>query len=68
MDKILVQTDNTLGKNFVPQDFLSEGKDEYYYRNQDTYWPSNHWRSLTKDEIDLLIKNGNQAGKEEAAF
>ena len=61
MDKILVQTDNTLGKNFVPQDFLSEGKDEYYYRNQDTYWPSNHWRPLTKDEIDLLIKNGNQA-------
>src|SRR5688572_2872574 len=48
---------NSLGYNFIPENFLPEGKDEYYLRNQQNN-NTNH-RQLTPDEINRLIQNRN---------
>ncbi|MEJ2054517.1 MAG: DUF4954 family protein [Calditrichaceae bacterium] len=59
MDEIYISSSDNIGRNFIPNEFLPPGKDEYYFRNQQTLWPQNHWRKLTQNEIDQLIKNGN---------
>lgn len=49
-----------LGYNFIDKDFLSEGRDEYYFRdlknNSITATPH---RSLTTPEIEILVNNRN---------
>lgn len=46
-----------LGYNFIGPEYIPEGKNEYYLRNEqntlDTY------RHLTGSEIEILIRNGN---------
>lgn len=49
-----------LGYNFIPSEFLPEGKDEYYLRFQQN--PANDYRPLTKQEITILQSNRNRAG------
>ena len=61
MDKISIHSTETLGKNFIPKQYLANGKDEYFYRNQQSLWPETHWRKLKLDEIDQLKENGNRA-------
>lgn len=62
MDRVLIVPPENLGKNFVPQEYLPEGKDEYYQRNKQATPPRNGWRNLKAHEIETLVKNDNTAG------
>jgi len=48
-----------LGHNFVPEQYLPPGEDEYYLRMQQSGKPPGSWRHLRADEIEALVKNGN---------
>lgn len=48
-----------LGYNFIPAEFIPEGKDEYYHRFEQN--PDTDYRQLTKNEITILISNGNRS-------
>ncbi|MCH5375542.1 MAG: DUF4954 family protein, partial [Planctomycetes bacterium] len=48
-----------LGRDFVPPEYLPEGQDEYYLRNQQNPKPPDFWRRLHADEIETLVKNAN---------
>ena len=52
---------NSIGKEFIPKEYLLKGKDEYYFRNQQSLWPVEHWRQLNSDEVERLVKNNNTA-------
>ncbi len=62
MDRVLIVPTENLGKNFIPQEFLPDGKDEYYQRNKQVTPPRNGWRNLKAHEIETLVKNDNTAG------
>jgi hypothetical protein len=61
MDKVLIINPENIGKNFIPQEYLPKGKDEYFQRNKQTIPPKTGWRHLNSDEVDLLVKNHNTA-------
>jgi len=49
---------NTLGHNFIPVEYIPQGKDEYYLRylqNPD----SSRYRHLNAHEIEVLVRNRN---------
>ncbi len=49
---------NTLGHNFIPAQYIPQGKDEYYLRylqNPD----NNRYRQLNAHEIEVLVRNRN---------
>jgi hypothetical protein len=48
-----------LGRNFISGAFVPEGLDEYYLRNLQSPHPDGGWRKLRADEIEALVKNGN---------
>ena len=59
MDHVrLIQT-NQIGRNFIPDEFLPKGKDEYYLRENQFDRRDRPWRPLETAEIEQLIKNGN---------
>lgn len=47
-----------MGYNFIPAEYLPEGKDEYYLRFQQN--PATDYRPLTQTEITVLKSNGNR--------
>jgi Domain of unknown function (DUF4954) len=49
-----------LGYNFIPAEYLPEGKDEYYLRNEQ-HTSSGSYRHLKLDEVEELKKNGNSS-------
>ncbi|MGV3762321.1 DUF4954 family protein [Parapedobacter sp.] len=51
---------HTLGYDFIPVEYLPEGKDEYDLRDQQQL-TSYAYRPLNAPEIDLLVRNGNYA-------
>ncbi|MFO7445122.1 MAG: DUF4954 family protein [Ignavibacteriaceae bacterium] len=68
MDTVSILHAGTIGKNFVPAEFLQNGKDEYYYRNIQTLWPKNKWRRLRSDELATLVKNNNSSNNWDELF
>ena len=60
MNQILKTTLRNLGYNFIPTEFLPEGKDEYYLRNEQQKAMS-AYRHLKLDEVEELKKTGNNA-------
>ncbi len=48
----------SLGYNFIPDQYLPSGKDEYYLRNKQNP-PDNRYRQLTAHEIEVLVRNRN---------
>ena len=60
MNQITKTPISGLGYNFIDEQYIPEGKDEYYLRNIQN---PNHtqYRSLTEDEIKQLIANGNSS-------
>jgi hypothetical protein len=48
-----------MGKNFIPGEYLPEGKDENYIRNSQSIKPKHGWRKLRSDEVERLVKNDN---------
>ena len=59
MDTVSILTANSLGRNFIPDEYLPKGKDEYYYRNKQNPKSKAEWRHLRSDEVNRLIKNNN---------
>jgi len=59
MDEVLILPSEAMGKNFIPPEYLPEGKDEYYQRNIQTLPPGSGWRHLRSDEVERLVKNDN---------
>ena len=53
MDNVTVLPGDTIGYNFIPPEYISEGRDEYYLRNQQTGKPENTWRPLTDYEVEI---------------
>jgi hypothetical protein len=60
MNQIIKTPIRNLGYDFIPAEFLPEGKDEYYLRN-DQQKPSPLYRHLKLDEVEELKKNGNKS-------
>jgi hypothetical protein len=59
MDNVAIHPANSIGRNFIPQEFLPKDKDEYCHRNTQIPWPQNRWRHLRSDEVEQLIQNNN---------
>ena len=59
MDKVLIVVPENMGKNFIPTEYLPDGKDEYYLRDNQTHTPKSGWRNLRSDEVERLVKNDN---------
>jgi NDP-sugar pyrophosphorylase family protein len=61
MDKVLIVPSENIGKNFIPAEYLPEGKNEYYQREKQIISPRSGWRHLKSIEIEILVKNDNSA-------
>jgi hypothetical protein len=59
MDNVSILPANSIARNFIPKEFIPNGKDEYCHRNTQVPWPQNRWRSLRIDEMELLVQNNN---------
>jgi hypothetical protein len=59
MDNVSILPANSIGRNFIPKEFIPSGKDEYCHRNTQVPWPQNRWRRLRTDEVELLVQNNN---------
>ena len=51
---------NRIGYDFIPADYLPEGKDEYYLRFEQNKSNKNY-RNLTEEEIRILELNNNES-------
>jgi Domain of unknown function (DUF4954) len=60
MNQIIKTPLRNLGYDFIPAQYLPEGKDEYYLRNEQ-HKPSTPYRHLKLNEVEELKKNGNNA-------
>jgi hypothetical protein len=61
MDAVSILQPSCIGKDFILAKYLPSGKDEYYYRNLQTFWPLERWRHLRSDEVEQLVKNNNSS-------
>ncbi|NLK40579.1 MAG: DUF4954 family protein [Planctomycetes bacterium] len=61
MDHVLIKSSSGIGAEFVPSEFLRPGQDEYTLRNAQNPQPLPPWRHLRADELEQLVKNGNNA-------
>lgn len=59
MDSVIIIPPESIGKNFIPHEYLPKGKDEYYLRNKQSKPPESGWRNLRSDEVEKLVKNDN---------
>jgi hypothetical protein len=59
MDHVSIQPSGSIGRNFIPSEFLPPGKDEYYLRNEQNKRAPGQWRHLRAEELEQLVKNGN---------
>jgi hypothetical protein len=59
MDKVLIVLPENMGKNFIPAEYLPDGKDEFYIRDKQIRPPETGWRHLRSDEVERLVKNDN---------
>jgi len=59
MSEIRVVPIGSLGRGFIAEEFLPDGADEYYLRNEQSPRPAEAWRHLRAEEIEILVKNGN---------
>src|SRR5450631_392344 len=60
MNQIIKTPLRNLGYNFIPDEYLPEGKDEYYLRNEQ-HEPATPYRHLKLDEVEELKQNGNKS-------
>jgi hypothetical protein len=61
MSELQTSPIGSLGRGFVPPEYLPEGQDEYALRNEQSPRAPDGWRTLRADEIEALVKNGNTA-------
>jgi hypothetical protein len=58
MNDIRKEPLNTMGQNFIPAQYIPQGKDEYYLRYQQNP-DSSRYRHLNAHEIEVLVRNRN---------
>jgi hypothetical protein len=58
MREVKILPAGALGHDFIPAEFLPEGRDENYLRNEQVGKDDEAWRHLRSDEIEALVKNG----------
>jgi hypothetical protein len=58
MNEIIKRPLRSIGYNFIKEEFLPEGKNEYYLRNKQNK-SGIHYRNLTAYEIEVLVRNNN---------
>lgn len=68
MNNVEILPKGSIGKKFIPPEYLPAGKDEYYLRNKQIGLPQNHWRHLQPDEINTLVQNNNKADNWDTVF
>jgi hypothetical protein len=68
MDTVSILHSGSIGKNFIPEQFLHDRENEYYYRNLQTFWPQERWRHLRADVLERLVKNNNSADNWDQIF
>lgn len=61
MDNVIIHPAGRIGSQFIPAEFLPPGQDEYHLRNSQVPQPAPKWRPLRADEMEQLVKNGNNA-------
>ena len=61
MEKVTLLPYESIYENFIDKKYLKDGRDEYFFRNQQVKKPVNDWRHLHSDEIERLVKNSNTA-------
>ncbi|MBN1388917.1 MAG: DUF4954 family protein [Bacteroidales bacterium] len=61
MTKLSIVPHENIGRNFIPEEYLPKGEDEYFQRNKQVKPPESGWRHLKSEEIDRLVKNDNTA-------
>ena len=59
MDTVLIQPPGSIGHNFIPPEYLPDGADEYYLRNEQTASSQRQWRHLNAAEVERLVQNRN---------
>ena len=59
MDNVSLLSADSIGRNFIPKEYLPKDTDEYYLRDAQIPWPKDRWRQLRADERDHLIQNNN---------
>lgn len=60
MNNIIKHDLGAMGYGFVESQYLAEGRDEYYHRNQQNN-SGIRYRHLTAYEIEVLVRNRNQS-------
>ena len=68
MGTVKIQSANTIGKNFIPKQYLPDGKDEYYHREKQSFWDAERWRNLYSYEVERLVKNNNNSDNWDTIF
>ncbi len=63
MDTVSIIESPKSGRDFIPSQFLPQGKNEYYLRNQQFGTPDKKWRHLRSFEVEMLVKNNNSANE-----
>jgi hypothetical protein len=61
MPRVTVLPPKSLGKDFIPSQYLINGNGQYDIRNRQSVYPPEQWRNLKSDEIERLVKNQNTA-------
>jgi len=61
MKNVLILSPENISTNFITEEYLPNGEDEYYLRNKQITPPQSGWRHLRSDEVEILVKNDNTA-------
>ncbi|MFC1780768.1 DUF4954 family protein, partial [Planctomycetota bacterium] len=59
MDNVTIMNASSIGRDFIPKEYVQDGQDEYYFRNSQISKWAKKWRQLRAHEVELLVKNGN---------
>ena len=68
MDSVMIVPPENIGKNWIPQEYLPNDRDEYYIRNSQTEISGEGWRHLRSEEVERLVKNDNTADNWDEIF
>lgn len=59
MDNVKITSAEHFGNGFIGPEFVPDGKDEWYLRNEQFSKSKKSYRHLRAHEVEILVKNGN---------
>ncbi|MEN6306697.1 MAG: DUF4954 family protein [Anaerohalosphaeraceae bacterium] len=68
MEHVSIQPSGSIGRHFIPAEYLPAGQDEYYLRNSQISRPAPQWRHLRADELERLVMNSNTSDNWDEIF